>query len=232
VVLVATILIAGAVALLRALTADAASASNEPTNGMIPPLVETVYVSPTPSDARLKPQAKSATTVQTAEVPAQTASAVAMPPAAMGSPVRTEPEPTLPSPLAATNSTANAVGNQPNVLGGVMASLDTTRAETVATPKSSEPQRVSEVVIGTPEIAPPPLYPQIAKVARVEGTVELLAKLDKDGRITEVNVVSGHPMLTTAAIDAVKRWRYKPARLNGEPVEAETTVKIKFTLPR
>jgi protein TonB len=114
-----------------------------------------------------------------------------------------------------------------------MASLDSARAESVKPPpKSSETIRISEIVIGTPEKAPPPLYPQIAKVARVEGTVELSAKLDQEGKVTEVNVLSGHPMLTAAAIEAVKKWHYKPALLNGEPVEAETTVKIKFTLPR
>jgi periplasmic protein TonB len=74
-----------------------------------------------------------------------------------------------------------------------------------------------------------PVYPLQAQQAHVQGTVVLNAVIGKDGSVESVKVVSGHPMLTQAAMDAVKRWRYKPYYLNGEAVEAETEIKIKFT---
>ncbi len=73
-----------------------------------------------------------------------------------------------------------------------------------------------------------PAYPMQARQAHVEGTVVLDAVIAKDGSVRSVKVVSGNPMLTQAAVDAVKRWRYKPSYLNGEAVEAKTQIKIKF----
>jgi protein TonB len=73
-----------------------------------------------------------------------------------------------------------------------------------------------------------PIYPLQAQQAHVQGTVVLNAVIGKDGSVESVKVVSGHPMLTQAAMEAVKRWRYKPYYLNGEAVEAETEIKIKF----
>ena len=58
----------------------------------------------------------------------------------------------------------------------------------------------------------------------------LQALIGKDGTIQNLHVVSGHPMLTGAALDAVKQWKYKPYYLNGEPVEVETTINVNFTL--
>ena len=77
-----------------------------------------------------------------------------------------------------------------------------------------------------------PVYPLQAMQAHVEGTVVLSAVIGKDGSVENVKVVSGHPMLTQAAVDAVKRWRYKPYYLNGEPVQAETEIKVKFAPPQ
>ncbi len=77
-----------------------------------------------------------------------------------------------------------------------------------------------------------PVYPLQAQQAHVEGTVVLSAVIGKDGKVENVKVVSGHPMLTQAAVDAVKRWRYKPYYLNGEPVQAETEIKVKFAPPQ
>jgi len=75
-----------------------------------------------------------------------------------------------------------------------------------------------------------PVYPAIAKTARVQGTVILAAVIGKDGTIQNLHVVSGHPLLQGAAMDAVKQWRYKPYILNGEPVEVDTQVVVNFTL--
>ncbi len=75
-----------------------------------------------------------------------------------------------------------------------------------------------------------PVYPPIAKTARVQGTVILQAVIGKDGTIQNLHVVSGHPLLQGAAMDAVKQWRYKPYILNGDPVEVDTQVEVHFTL--
>ena len=76
-----------------------------------------------------------------------------------------------------------------------------------------------------------PAYPANALRLRVEGTVELLATISKSGDITQVKVVSGDNQLSKAAADAVKQWKYKPYLLNGEPVEIQTQVTVKFKLP-
>ena len=77
-----------------------------------------------------------------------------------------------------------------------------------------------------------PVYPVIAKTAGISGTVELAARISKDGRIEELRVVSGNAMLTRAAMEAVEQWRYRPYLLNGEPVAVETTVRVVFSLGR
>jgi periplasmic protein TonB len=75
-----------------------------------------------------------------------------------------------------------------------------------------------------------PTYPPIAKAAHVQGTVILAAVIGKDGTIQNLHVVSGHPLLQGAAMDAVKQWKYRPYILNGEPVEVDTQVVVNFTL--
>jgi periplasmic protein TonB len=75
-----------------------------------------------------------------------------------------------------------------------------------------------------------PIYPPIAVAARVEGTVVLAATISAGGTIQNLRVVSGHPMLQQAALDAVSNWRYRPFLLNGQPVEVETTINVIFTL--
>ena len=76
-----------------------------------------------------------------------------------------------------------------------------------------------------------PVYPPNALRLRIEGTVELMATISKNGDITLVKVVSGDSQLSKAAVDAVKQWKYKPYLLNGEPVEIQTQVTIRFKLP-
>jgi len=75
-----------------------------------------------------------------------------------------------------------------------------------------------------------PNYPPLARQARIQGTVILQAQISKDGSIQNLQLISGHPMLAPAAIEAVKQWKYKPYLLNGEPVEVETQVQVNFTL--
>ena len=75
-----------------------------------------------------------------------------------------------------------------------------------------------------------PQYPSLARQARIQGVVVLLAVIAKDGKVQNLQVVSGHPMLIKAAIDAVTQWRYGPYSLNGEPVEVDTQINVNFTL--
>ena len=75
-----------------------------------------------------------------------------------------------------------------------------------------------------------PTYPPLARQARIQGMVVLQAAIGKDGNIQNLKVVSGHPMLAPAALEAVKQWKYKPYFLNGEPVEVDTTINVNFTL--
>jgi len=75
-----------------------------------------------------------------------------------------------------------------------------------------------------------PEYPAVAKAARVSGTVVLQAIISKTGSIEDLHVISGPPLLQGAAMDAVKTWRYRPYRFNGEPVEVQTTINVVFAL--
>jgi protein TonB len=75
-----------------------------------------------------------------------------------------------------------------------------------------------------------PIYPDLARRAHVEGKVVLECVIDTDGRVTDLRVVSGHPMLAEAALDAVRSWVYSPTRLNGRPVNVIMTVTVRFSL--
>jgi len=75
-----------------------------------------------------------------------------------------------------------------------------------------------------------PRYPPLAIQVKIEGTVILHAIISRDGRITALDVVSGPPLLLSAALEAVRQWRYRPTLLNGEPVEVETTITVIFRL--
>jgi protein TonB len=75
-----------------------------------------------------------------------------------------------------------------------------------------------------------PLYPQIAKLARVSGTVVLKATITTSGNLSNLQVVSGPDMLQRAALDAVKSWRYRPYTVNNVPTDVETTVNVIFSL--
>lgn len=75
-----------------------------------------------------------------------------------------------------------------------------------------------------------PVYPHMARTARVEGTVVLEGTITVKGKVVEIAVVSGHPMLIDAAINAVKRWKYRPAKLNGQLTPVPVTVQVRFTL--
>jgi protein TonB len=92
------------------------------------------------------------------------------------------------------------------------------------------PPRVSRMMEGNVTHRVQPLYPPLARQARIQGQVVIRAVISRNGMIENLQVLSGHPMLVQAAIDAVKQWRYRPYFLNGEPVEVETQVTVNFLL--
>jgi len=75
-----------------------------------------------------------------------------------------------------------------------------------------------------------PQYPALARQIRVSGVVHLIGIISKDGKIENLQLVSGHPMLAAAAMEAVKQWIYQPTLLDGKPVEVIAPIEVKFTL--
>jgi protein TonB len=108
----------------------------------------------------------------------------------------------------------------------------TFRPPVVATPPRTAPVRLSHMDLGALSHYVKPQYPQIAVQARMQGTVELHAIISKEGAIESLQVVSGHPFLARAALDAVRQWRYRPYLLNGQPVEVDTQITVNFTLDK
>jgi protein TonB len=92
------------------------------------------------------------------------------------------------------------------------------------------PPRITTVKMASPIRRVDPVYPALARQARVSGTVELLGVLGVDGRIHELKVVRGHPLLVKAAIEAVRQWVYEPTLLNGQAVEVSAPILVNFIL--
>ncbi len=122
------------------------------------------------------------------------------------------------------------------IIGGIISSAPTfvpPPPPKVEAPKAVAPQRIrvgGNVQKANLINAPKPVYPPLAKQARISGVVKLNAIISKDGTIEQLTVSSGHPLLIPAALEAVKQWRYKPTLLNGEPVEVITQIDVNFTL--
>ena len=115
-------------------------------------------------------------------------------------------------------------GSAGGVIGGIIGSA-------APPPKVATPQKLrvsSGVADGLKIHDVTPSYPQMARIAHIQGDVLLQATISKSGVIENLRAVQGHPILIQAAMDAVKQWKYKPYILNGEPVEVETTIKVQF----
>jgi protein TonB len=137
-----------------------------------------------------------------------------------------------PPAMATTGVVGGVPGGVPGgSMGGVIGSV--LSSAPVAAPKIATPTRVrvsSGVVSGLLVRKVPPTYPPLARQARIQGVVVLQAQISKEGNIENLQLISGHPMLAPAAIEAVKQWKYRPYLLNGEPVEVDTQVQVNFTL--
>ena len=92
--------------------------------------------------------------------------------------------------------------------------------------------RISAMMEGSLIHRVEPIYPSLARTARVQGAVVIAAVIGKDGMVERLQVVSGHPLLIQAAIDAVRQWRYRPYILNGAPIEVDTQITVNFILAR
>jgi len=130
-------------------------------------------------------------------------------------------------------------GTQGGVLGGILGSVPSAAPPPPPPPvkkeepKAATPQRIR--VGGNVQQAklvrqPRPVYPPLAKQARIQGVVKLNAIISRDGTIQNLSVLSGHPLLVPSAMEAVKQWVYQPTLLNGEPVEVVTQIDVNFTL--
>ncbi len=130
-------------------------------------------------------------------------------------------------------------GRDGGVIGGDLDQVVKNLAPPAKAPvveRKPEPEVVKRVSVSSGVIAakivsqPRPAYPAMARTVRVQGTVLLNAVIGTDGRILNLNVASGPPLLVEAALNAVKQWRYEPTLLNGRPVEVQTTISVNFTL--
>jgi protein TonB len=142
-----------------------------------------------------------------------------------------------PPPMASNGGVVGGVpgGIPGGQLGGVIGSVISSSNSLSAVPRfvPATPTRIrisGGVTKGLLIQRTEPMYPTLARAARVQGDVILSAVIDTNGQIQNLQLVSGHPMLVPAAIAAVKQWRYKPYLLNGQPVEVETTITVIFTL--
>ncbi|HXK02828.1 MAG TPA: energy transducer TonB [Verrucomicrobiae bacterium] len=130
-----------------------------------------------------------------------------------------------------------AGGTPGGVLGGIIGSVPSAAPPPPPPPKKEEkpaaPKRIT--IGGNVQQAklirqPKPVYPPLAKQARISGVVHLAAVISANGTIQDLKVISGHPLLIPAALEAVKQWVYQPTLLNGEPVEVQTQIDVNFTL--
>jgi periplasmic protein TonB len=120
-------------------------------------------------------------------------------------------------PIGATNPVLGAFGNNATVVP--------------PPPKPvAHPPRISRMMEGNLIHKVQPVYPPLARAARIQGPVVLRAIISKSGGIENLQVLFGHPMLVNAAIEAVRQWQYRPYVLNEEPVEVETQITVNFIL--
>jgi periplasmic protein TonB len=136
-----------------------------------------------------------------------------------------------PSPDITGTGVLGGTGNS-RLLTGVLSSLG--NGPGVALPPPPAPAahapRVSRMMEGNLIYRVQPQYPMLARQARVQGMVVLRAVITGEGKIANLQVISGSPLLVQSAIEAVLQWRYRPYYLNNSPVEVETQVTVNFTL--
>jgi protein TonB len=199
----------------------------------------TVATSPEPVTAQpAKPSAKMIAKDSTRPVAPSAASPEEKQPSVSAPALIVHNETSKASPKAAAPDTDSASAPAPSALGLTSNpdpnALSAISNAPVAVPKASAQvvklsQGVSEGLI-LKKVSPH--YPAQALQMHVEGSVQLQATISKDGSISNLKILSGDPLLSRAAQDAVKQWKYKPYYLDGEPVDIQTQITINFKLPR
>jgi TonB family protein len=133
-----------------------------------------------------------------------------------------EPPPTTPAITVPPGAVA-----LPATLSNLPANVPTAR-------QGKEAPVAKQIVVANLQTADPikrvmPAYPPMAREQRIQGTVRFIATIGKDGRVKNLELVNGNPILVKAATDAVKQWLYRPALQNGAPVEMTTQIDLNFT---
>jgi TonB family protein len=149
-----------------------------------------------------------------------------------GEPVEVETRVTVNFTLPEKCPAEGVVGDKPGgIPPGEQGGIAPSTPEDANHPAAPQSVRVSQgVMAGLLVIKVPPEYPPDAKNQHIQGVVLLRVIVDREGNVSNIQLISGHPLLAPAAIEAVKQWKYRPFLLNGSPVEVETQVQVNFTL--
>jgi TonB family protein len=150
-----------------------------------------------------------------------------------GSVLTLHPSP-IPPPAAdaPVSGARNIVGGIPGgVVGGLLSEKAPVAPPPPPKPVKRDPIRVGGNVQESKLIrSVEPIYPELAKRARVQGIVTLRIAVDEEGNVSDASVINGHPLLNDAAISAVRQWKYSPTLLSGKPVPVTATVTVEFKL--
>lgn len=139
--------------------------------------------------------------------------------------------PEMTGPTMPPGPVIDATGGLPLGAGALPSGLIVSMPSPPEPPKPTGPVRVAMLPIAPRKtLDVRPIYPDIARIARVEGTVVMEAVLDTSGRVTQLRVIESVPLLDQAAIDAVRQWRYAPSVYGGHPVSVLMTITIRFRL--
>jgi protein TonB len=117
------------------------------------------------------------------------------------------------------------------VLGGIITGAQRSAIPEAPSAAPKAPIRVGgRVKMPRALYSPDPMYPPLARQARIQGDVQIDAVIDPAGNVVEMQVLSGHPLLIPAALEALRKWKYQPSYLNEEPVSVQLVVTIRFRL--
>jgi protein TonB len=137
---------------------------------------------------------------------------------------------------AVSTGIATAVrGTETAVTSLLPTTIDAKAAAAPPPPPPPKPKVITQTVGGDVMAAriirsPSPVYPPMAKTARVQGTVVVEVEVDEEGFVINARATDGPPLLRQAAVDAVRQWVYSPVLLNGEPIAVTSTVRVNFNL--
>ena len=184
------------------------------------PLPEYMRVAPPPPPPPAPRAARAATT--SPQTPDDLAAPTEAPPSIA-------PEPGPPG-VAPDPGAIPSIGGEPGGIGALPGGTAIV-VQPPEPPRQSGPVRVADLPVSPRKIGDVrPVYPEIARLSRLEGTVILEAVLDTTGRVTQMRVIKSAPMFDQAALDAVRQWRYTPSIYGGHPVSVLMTITVRFTL--